>query len=318
MGRLKILVTGATGYLGKPAVASCLAAGHHVVAVVRDTEKCPFEWDIDQRVTVLDTDLNALPALPDGIDVVMHLAASLSGDEAQQMQDTVQATEHLVSLCLERAPAIVLASSLSVYTGQAELGVVSEQTQLEPQPKFRDAYCRAKLQQEAICAQYSEATGAALVRLRIGAIWGPDRLWNAHLGVGIGPALLGAAGPGEIPLCHVRHAAQALALAVARAGQGETDIVNVVDSDLPSRKRYLQSLQATGWPRMVLPLPISGLATLAKLTGSRLGFGLLRLPVLRARLMPLQYDNTRLRGLGWRAEASFSILMAEAVEASRG
>lgn len=318
MGRLNVLVTGANGTLGRPTIAACLSAGHRVVALVRDADKCPFEWGIDQRVSILQSDLNALQTLPEGIDVVLHLAASLSGDDAIQQRDTIEATQHLLSLCRGSKPALVLASSLSVYSGDAAQGIVSETTQLEPQPNLRDAYCRAKLVQEDHCSHYAAATGAALIRLRIGAIWGPGRLWNAHLGIGIGPALLSPVGAGEIPLCHVRHAAKTLALAVDLATKGQSDIINVVDTDLPSRKRYLQSLQATGWPRFVLPLPVSALAKVAQLTGSRLGFGLLRLPVLRARLMPLQYENTKLRELGWQAEAPFSILMAEALEAARG
>lgn len=150
--------------------------------------------------------------------------------------------------------------------------------------------------------------------MRIGAIFGPGRLWNGHIGVSKGPAVLRLGGGGEIPLSYVAHAAAALVLA-AETQAGGVEIVNVVDEDRPDRMRYLRALKQGGWPKLVIPAPWRLFAGL----GSALSYwhgrpGLLRGPVLRARMMPLRYSNARLKTrLGWTPALSFEQAMARSL-----
>lgn len=316
--KLHLLITGATGGLGREVVRQCLLAGHQLSVILRDSALCPMEWQIDQRITVIESDLNKLTTLPQ-VDVLLHLAASMSGYAAVQQKDTVEATQTLMQAVMrsDAPPAIVLAGSMSVYSAM-ELSagdVVDESRALEDQPQLRDAYCQAKLAQEQICRDAAAAMKVPLQILRIGAIWGPGRLWNAHLGVSLGPIFLRLENRGEVPLSHIRHAAQALRLAAEAAARGRSDVINVVDSDLSDRATYLAQHRRTGWPRLVLPFPWKVLAFLARLTGSRLPFGLLKLPTIRYRMLPLRYANTRLtERLEWRPEAGFQALMDEALQ----
>lgn len=315
--KLHLLVTGATGGLGHEVVRQCLLAGHKLSVLVRDLKRCPMPWQIDQRVTVIEDDLNTLSSLPQ-VDVVLHLAASLSGDAAAQQQDTVEATKTLMQVMQrsEAPPAIVLAGTMAVYSAMhlSAGDVVDETCPLEDQPQLRDGYCQAKLAQEQICRDGAAALGVPLQILRIGAIWGPGRLWNAHLGVSLGPVFLRLGSQGELPLSHIRHAAQALRLAAETAARGQSDTLNVVDSDLPDRATYLAQHRRTGWPRLVVPFPWQALALLARITASRLPFGLLKRPTIRYRMLPLHYANTTLvERLGWQPEAGFQVLMDEAL-----
>lgn len=316
--KLHLLITGATGGLGREVVRQCLLAGHQLSVILRDPALCPMEWQIDQRITVIESDLNKLTTLPQ-VDVLLHLAASMSGCAAMQQKDTVEATQTLMQAVMrsDAPPAIVLAGSMSVYSAmQLSAGdVVDESRALEDQPQLRDAYCQAKLAQEQICRDAAAAMKVPLQILRIGAIWGAGRLWNAHLGVSLGPIFLRLENKGEVSLSHIRHAAQALRLAAEAAARGRSDVINVVDSDLPDRATYLAQHRRTGWPRLVLPFPWQVLAFLARLTGSRLPFGLLKLPTIRYRMLPLRYANTRLtERLEWLPEAGFQALMDEALQ----
>jgi nucleoside-diphosphate-sugar epimerase len=316
--KLHLLITGATGGLGREVVRQCLLAGHQLSVILRDPALCPMEWQIDQRITVIESDLNKLTTLPQ-VDVLLHLAASMSGCAAMQQKDTVEATQTLMHAVMrsDAPPAIVLAGSMSVYSAmQLSAGdVVDESRALEDQPQLRDAYCQAKLAQEQICRDAAAAMNVPLQILRIGAIWGAGRLWNAHLGVSLGPIFLRLENKGEVPLSHSRHAAQALRLAAEAAACGWSDVINVVDSDLPDRATYLAQHRRTGWPRLVLPFPWQVLAFLARLTGSRLPFGLLKLPTIRYRMLPLRYANTQLtERLEWLPEAGFQALMDEALQ----
>ncbi|MCG7572580.1 NAD(P)-dependent oxidoreductase [Phaeobacter sp. CNT1-3] len=316
--KLHLLITGATGGLGREVVRQCLLAGHQLSVILRDPALCPMEWQIDQRITVIESDLNKLTTLPQ-VDVLLHLAASMSGCAAMQQKDTVEATQILMQAVMrsDAPPAIVLAGSMSVYSAmQLSAGdVVDESRALEDQPQLRDAYCQAKLAQEQICRDAAAAMNVPLQILRIGAIWGPGRLWNSHLGVALGPIFLRLESKGEVPLSHIRHAAQALRLAAEAAARGRSDVINVVDSDLPDRATYLAQHRRTGWPRLVLPFPWQVLALVARLTGSRLPFGLLKLPTIRCRMLLLRYANTRLtERLEWLPEAGFQALMDEALQ----
>ncbi len=315
MGGLNLLITGASGFLGKHTVSYAVAAGHRVTAVIRDRTALLQDWP--EQVQVIASDLNDLKVLPPDIDVVVHLAASLEGDDAAQQSDTVDATKAFLSACLSlpKPPAIVLASSMSVYSSALvnEGDLIDENTPLEDRADQRDAYCRGKIAQEVLCSTVAADAGLPLQIMRIGALYGPGRVWNAHIGVGLGPLLIQVGKDGEIPLSHVRHAAQALVLAVEEAAQERSGVVNVVDDDLPDRKRFVKALKWRGWPKITIPL------RMVEFAARRLGRwtarpGLLRMPVLRARLMPLRYDNRRLHDIGWRSEGRFEDLMRQARE----
>lgn len=315
MGSLNLLITGASGFLGKHTVAYSLEAGHRVTAILRDRTALLQDWP--EQVQVIASDLNDLKVLPPDIDVVIHLAASLEGDDAAQQSDTVDATKALLSTCLSlpKPPAIVLASSMAVYSSTKvdEGDLIDENTPLDDRADQRDAYCRGKIAQEMLCSSVAADAGLPLQILRIGALYGPGRVWNAHIGVGLGPLLIQVGKDGEIPLSHVRHAAQALVLAAEQAGQGYSGVVNVVDDDLPDRKRFVKALKWRGWPKISIPLRmVERAASLS--TGWKGRPGLLRMPVLRARLLPLRYDNRRLHDLGWRSEGRFEDLMKQARE----
>ncbi|WP_323765909.1 NAD(P)-dependent oxidoreductase [Marinovum sp.] len=316
MGALTLLITGAAGYVGRHTVAAARARGHAVIAVVRDAATAPKGWRDDAGITVLEgdlTDLAALPAACARADVVLHLAASLSGDAARQARDTIQATQALL-VALPEGAKLVHLSSMAVYDmATAETGeMIGESVPLLDADAKADAYASHKAAQEQLVATTAETQGHRLTILRAGAVFGPDRLWNAHLGFAVGPVLLRLAGRGEIPLCHISTCTAALLAAALRPATGP---INLLDEDLPDRRRYLGCL--AGKPPLVLPLNWRWLMPLARLATAvaprqRLP-GLLRPEVLRARFLPVSYDNSRMREvLGLRQAQSFEALMHEA------
>jgi len=319
MGALTLLITGAAGHVGRATVAMARARGHQVRALVRRTASAPQDWQRDPGITVLALDLaqpdKALVAGLEGVDVVIHAAAGMRGADAVHDRDTVLATRRLIMAMPQGLP-LVLVSSLAVYAGDLPAdSLIDETTPLEPTPGLRDAYCRAKLAQEEV----ARMVRGPLRIMRPGAVWGPGHLWNAHLGVPLGPVLIRLGGKGPIPLCHVDHCALALILGAER--QDGPDVVNVIDDDLPERARYVAALRRGGWPRLVLPvswrLPdLIAARSTDPHTSSRLP-GLLRRPALRARMMPLRYDNAALHRLGWAPLQGFDAGMQAALEARR-
>lgn len=287
----KIMITGAGGFIGHHCVATARAQGHQVVAVVRqDTDL----WADDGGVETLIADLADCPPLP-VVDAVIHAAASLAGTPAQMQRDTVAATAGLIAglSAQEQPPLLVLVGSIAVYDTMAlsPHDVLDETTPVEANPERRDCYCRAKLEQEALVHD----SGLNGFILRVGAVFGPDRLWNSHLGLAFGGVLLRLGRRGQIPLSYVENTAQALVAATQTPVHG-VEILNLVDDDLPSRKEYVHAMQASGWPRFVLPVNWRLFAVFASFVGAfPWAPGLLRPAICRARLMPLRYANSRLK-----------------------
>lgn len=311
MGALTLLITGAAGYIGRHALAEARRRGHQVIAVTRS--ELSDDWD--DGITVLRCDLTqggaALTEACARADAVIHCAASMSGDHAAHQRDTLDATRTLTA-AMPRGGKLVLLSSIAVYGWDdvAPDDFVTEDTPLERHPDRRDAYAAAKLAQEGIAQASAKDHALQLTILRAGAVFGPGRLWNAHFGPMLGPLLIRMESRGQLPLCHVSTCAQALIAAAERPATGP---INVLDDDLPHRDRYLNCLDAG--PKLTLPLNWRWVLPLAHLL-SPLGPnrpGLLRPCVLRARFLPLRYDNSRMRAvLGLRQAHGFEALMHEA------
>jgi nucleoside-diphosphate-sugar epimerase len=293
VGALTLAVTGAAGYLGRTVVAQARARGHGVRVLVRKAQRVPQSWTDDPGVVVQVGPLDRLTTSDlAGVDAALHLAAAMSGDDAAHERETVAPMLAVLAAMAgcDPPPRLVLASSMSVYGGMKPGEAVTESTPLEDMPHRRDAYARAKLAQETMARAHAAATGGEVAILRIGAIWGPGRLWNSHLGVGVGPLLIRMGSTGQVPLAHVERAALMMLRAAELPLHG-VQIVNVLDADLPDRVRYVAALRGGGWPRWVLPVAWPVMRTL-----SVLGFmpgmpGLLRAPVQRSRIMPLSYAS---------------------------
>src|SRR5689334_22568255 len=115
---MKVLVTGASGFLGREVVRAASAAGHDVLALVRPTANVDaLDWPNDVRV--LRGDLRQVgdwSTQLGGVKAVAHLAAAASGDLPTQFSGTVVATENLLRfLPMSSLRRFAHVSSFSVY-----------------------------------------------------------------------------------------------------------------------------------------------------------------------------------------------------------
>jgi uncharacterized protein YbjT (DUF2867 family) len=78
---MRILLTGATGYIGKRLLPVLLDQGHHVICCVRDRRRFPAEDYPAGQVSVIEidfTDSQSLAAIPQDIDGAYYLIHSMS------------------------------------------------------------------------------------------------------------------------------------------------------------------------------------------------------------------------------------------------
>ncbi|PSR54701.1 DUF2867 domain-containing protein [Adhaeribacter arboris] len=78
---MKVLVTGATGYIGKRLVYYLLSQGYEVYATVRDRNRFPVPENIQRHTEILEADfleVASLKCLPREVDIAFYLIHSMS------------------------------------------------------------------------------------------------------------------------------------------------------------------------------------------------------------------------------------------------
>lgn len=317
------LVTGANGFLGVALVRRLLERGaRDLVLLVRsgsdrrrlDEVLAAFpDARPELRVGSLSSVEEAARAVA-GADVVLHLAAGLSGAAADIFLSTVVTSKHLLE-AIERSgakPKIVLVSSFGVY-GVAEQGrgyLVTEDTPLEPHPERRDFYSQAKLRQERLFREVCARAELPLVVLRPGVIYGPGgSAFSARVGLSFPGVFLFLGGDNLLPLTYVDSCAEAIALAAeAPAAVGGT--FNVVDDDLPTCREYLRLYQRAVAPVRALPIPYPALRVLSGWVERYHRWSKGQLPAVFTPYKTQtswggnRFDNARLKALGWRPRVS--------------
>jgi len=172
----RILVTGSTGFLGRPLVAALAAAGHEVRALSR---RADATWLPPSAVLTPAPDFNDpidWTQLLAGIEVVVHLAGISDSDRcgADDAFDRVihRATADLAAAAIKAGvKQFIYVSSVRAQSGGAADRVLTEAE--EPHPT--DAYGRAKLAAEAAV----RASGVPFTILRPVSVYGPGA--KSHL-----------------------------------------------------------------------------------------------------------------------------------------
>jgi 2-alkyl-3-oxoalkanoate reductase len=320
---MRALVTGANGFLGRHVVTALLARGVEVRAMVRPATKVEaLAWP--PSVDVFRADLRSTRELEqafDGVEVLVHLAASVTGGEDAQFAATVVGTERLLSAMARTAcKRLVLASSFSVYDWSNIHGVLDENSPLEPVPDLyqRDGYSIAKSWQERIVRRFAEENHWELTVLRPGFIWGKDHAYLAALGVQVSKKLHVVIGPMSLmPVTHVENCADLFALAaVDKRARGET--FNVVDNEGERIWHFLGDyMRGMGERGFRFPVPYALAYNIVRLAFATVFRRNLKLPQIlipvrfESRLKPLRYSNLRARTvLDWRPPLDYRASLA--------
>jgi len=315
---MKILVTGASGFIGRYVVSEALRRGHDVVAMARaqppgDTAAVPSsQW--------LRHDLGSAEAPPlqgRDIDAVVHLAASLAGPEEEQMRDTVFATRQLLAaMRVAGVHRLIGISSIAVldYPQLPAFSVIDEAAMCTSDENA-GTYARMKMAQEKLFAEFLASPQAEGVILRPGLVYDEQVLFAAHAGIFKGPLRLVVAHGGEVPVI----AAKSLAVAIVNAAELElrgAQTAHVIDDRLPGVDEYVRALRRRGaLPAGCLRLHWRLLAVAAMTIRGLLGLASMRRRVpevftshgFAARLTPYRYSNDKARRLlSWTPGGHFA------------
>lgn len=320
---MKVLVTGAGGFLGVRVVERLVAHGYtEIRCLLRDASKAERIRQIayshaGDKLEICYGNLRSrsdCTRAVEDVSLVFHLAAGLKGAPAELFGDSVVVSRNLLEALEARVgepvqkTRVVLISSFGVY-GVASLGrgaAIDEKTPLETHPELRDPYSHSKLRQEQLAWDFQRRAGFELVVLRPGVIYGPGGgHFSTRVGLQIGPLFFHLGGRNLLPLSFVENCAEAIVVAGTHpdsAGQA----YNVHDDDLPSASYYLRQYKKHVKRISSIRLPYFITRMLA---GSLEGYHLRsqgQLPAILTRYKVAstwggnEFDNSKLHSLGWR------------------
>ena len=305
---MKMLVTGAAGFIGAYVIHELLRREHRVLALVRAS--APDRWSQLDNLEIMRVDLREprfLDLREKGIDVVLHLAAATQGPRDQQFDDTVTGTAHLLSAV--RAAGIqrlVGISSIAVldYRSVRPVSVIDELVAVSDDAGVGD-YTAAKISQERLFGDFASEPGNSCIILRPGLVYDNVRLTPGHAGIVRPHLALLASHRGEVATVEVHGLAAAIANAAERHFAGY-EVIHVVDDDLPSQSEYIDALQRRGLlPRTTIVIPwriLQGVSGFSATVLAALGFQGRQPEVLlpkafAARLKPFRFSNAKAKQL---------------------
>lgn len=243
---MKVLVTGAAGFLGGHLVDMLLERGDEVRAMVRPIEDAPRLRSL-AGVEVVHGDLTDAQSLKRAVkdmQRVYNVAARTGpwGLEKDYTAVNVWGVADLITAAMDAGvQRIVHTSSITVY-GHHLHGIVTEDAPFSAED---NPYSRTKIASEKLIAEMVEGRGAPVVIVRPAWIYGPRD--NASFGrfvslVDSGKGFIIGSGRNIVPVVYVRDVAQGL---VKAGDAGENTIgraYTIADDRRVTQSEYLNMI----------------------------------------------------------------------------
>lgn len=176
-----VLVTGATGFIGRHLVEELLIRGAKVTGLARSEGPRTLKTDIRDRDQVKNAFKAASTHAP--ISYVFHLAGQKNmllakADPFDALSSSIDGTLNLLESCREvgNLRKFVVASSMAVYEPSAE--PYREENLL----KRNSIYAAGKIAAESIALAYSTEAGVPATVARLANVYGPGQSSEAVLG----------------------------------------------------------------------------------------------------------------------------------------
>lgn len=175
-----ILVTGATGLIGKLCVKSLLNSGYNtqVIALVRDEEKAKNIFGESKRLTYLVQDINQRINTTRRVDYIIHAASTTSSkDFVEKPVETIYTAINGSRNVLEfaknkRLEGMVYLSSLEIYGVNEKENIKEEDYSYIDILNPRSSYSESKKMVETMCISYGTEYGVPVKIARLAQTFG--------------------------------------------------------------------------------------------------------------------------------------------------
>ena len=112
---MKILLTGATGYIGKRLLPHLIKEGHHVVCCVRDISRFHPPTSLIKNISIIEVDLlinSSLDKIPDDIDIAYYLVHSMSSSKDYSLLEEQSAVNFREKISNTSAKQVIYLSGI--------------------------------------------------------------------------------------------------------------------------------------------------------------------------------------------------------------
>jgi nucleoside-diphosphate-sugar epimerase len=265
----RILVTGASGFVGSKVIQTLLAMGYKKIrALVRSPDK---RQNLEEKtkefgrgnLKILCGNLlsrETCRQAVDGVSVIYHLAAGVGKSFPGCFLDSAVATRNLLDAVINTASLLrfVNTSSIAVYSNERipRGGLLDESSDIERHIDERgEAYTYGKLKQDEIVLDYASRHQVPYVIVRPSVVFGPgrakitDRIGSDTFGVFLHRGL-----SNHIPLTYIDNCAEAIVLA-GLVEDIEGQVFNITDDNLPTSRRFLRSYKRHVRRFISIPVP---------------------------------------------------------------
>lgn len=168
---MRVIITGATGFIGTALCYEMLNAGHEITAVIRPGSK---KNKIFQSVNVMELSLDRLNELSGSYDLFYHLAWNGSSGEARNDFEIQQMNIKYTIEAIRAAQRCGCQKFIGAGS-QAEYGIVNGICTEETLPRPFMMYGAAKLSTYHIGKIVAEQVGISFVWPRIYSVYGPGQ-----------------------------------------------------------------------------------------------------------------------------------------------
>ena len=240
-----VLVTGATGFLGRALVKELLQSGLGVRALCR---RIPAHSRRVAGVHYVQCDLatTVQPQLLDGIGTVVHCAAETAGGVSEHQKNSIDATENLVQAAAAAdMRRFIQISSIAVAVSSKQYGrPIDEQAPVLENSAERGPYVWGKLESEKLALELGARLGVDVRIVRPGPLVDFETFSPpGRLGRDLGPRFIAVGMPSNgLAVCDVSTAAKVLRHYVQEFDSAPP-VLNLLEPQVPTRRELIEVLR---------------------------------------------------------------------------
>lgn len=310
----RVLVTGASGFVGLNVVQELVAEGYYVRAFVRKLSYISALEKLGVEIFFGDIrNFESFDQAAKDMEAIIHLATDTSGDPKDSVDTAVSGTSNLIEIAKRNEiRKVIYMSSMSVYDPVhfRDGDNVSEGAILEPHSEKRGAYAHSKREAEKLVLEVLNDSHPAWTILRPAMIFGPNTdMFFGPIGISIGNKfrVVFGRGNGKLRLLHVEDAVKAIFLCLENS-KSNGEIYNVVHEDMLTYREYLENFlipcQGKGItvyiPCLMVYIGTFLLEWLSKIVGKKPFLTTYRLLASQRQLV---FDTTKIRNdLSWKPD----------------
>jgi nucleoside-diphosphate-sugar epimerase len=169
-----ILITGATGFVGRHLVSELVRKYSNITALVRKNSDVGFLQSLGVRLKYGDIkDIDSLRAAIEGVNIVIHLAALMSDKDYLVYKEfynvNVKGSLNLASVFSGNGKQFIYVSTIGVYGATSKEGVGEDCNYGQVLSKYE----RSKSEAEKTLIDFCNNKKLAFTILRLGLLYGP-------------------------------------------------------------------------------------------------------------------------------------------------